>query len=376
MNRIFLLFLSVLLIQGTQRAQARADLDLGLRTDYVPGVEAVRAFVAGLDGQGRFVQANFLILPQMDLIQGENIGTFEDFGAGVALLRLHLWDRHDRFLGSHELRFRMREASGAVIFTVARPQGTAQKFGELFDDRDGDGAISNGDIVRYTVEVEGNMDHFEDLLSEDLQLVAGSVTTTEGEVVRGNTEEDTSIRVDGGCCFTTIQYNAVVRAHARNQGLAVLEDSGNFAYLDTDDPYTEEPGDATLLPVQCSAQDVNGDLVACAADRDRLADELATCGTERRALRTELDQILADPDRDGVPAISDQCPNTPRTLGEAIVVDGFGCSQAEFCSGIVLSKSDPLELCHQADWNHDEPGANPEDCRVELSRTCVSSGAR
>jgi uncharacterized repeat protein (TIGR01451 family) len=84
---------------------------------------------------------------------------------------------------------------------TAEPYGQIYCEAVLLTDADGDGHVSPGDIVRYTItgHNSGNANAYSitimDTLSVHTQLVSGSVTTTLGAVSVGNRVSDTSVLV-------------------------------------------------------------------------------------------------------------------------------------------------------------------------------------
>ncbi len=143
------------------------------------------------------------------------------------------------------------------------PALEATKADGLFDDGDGDGQLDGGDTLRYTVELTATGDVavpgviFEDTPGAHLTLVAGSVTTTQGTVVSGNTAGDTTVRVDVGTLAVgpavTVTFDAVVDdpldpsvTSVSNQGLVYGD---TVTGEPTDDPDTPAGDDPTDTPV-------------------------------------------------------------------------------------------------------------------------------
>jgi hypothetical protein len=231
---------------------------------------------------------------------------------------------------------------------MVKPTGTAQKTVELLADNDGNGAVSAGDLLRYTVVVDGDVARFGDDPGPGLRLVIGSVTTSFGRVTRGNSGPEFLVVVDelsGAPGPVTITFDCEVMPWLENQGWLELgyptETPSVYALtgIPTDNPDTSVVGDATRTPIICSGgQSCVEDLAACQRERDAL---------------------LADPDRDGVPAVLDLCKRTP---GGA-AVDDRGCSQDQFCQRIDAERPAGGEICRRADWRGDEPLTDPADCR-------------
>ena len=251
---------------------------------------------------------------------------------------------------------------GPFVTTVliVKPQTEATKKSESFVDRDGDGRLSDGDILRYEVRLE-RAERFTDTPGPGGRLVAGSVVTSHGTVDRGNAAGDTSIQVDdleeAGSAPVTITFDVEVDGVVVNQGTAWVDGIGQdrrTAIVPTDDPDTPDIlGDPTIRRLECSIGDCMKRLGACEAARK-------TCEAARQRLQDQLDAITADPDGDRVPAVLDLCLSTP--AGAAI--DDRGCSQDQFCRRINLFAPSGAAICRRADWKSDEPlDTNPHDCR-------------
>jgi hypothetical protein len=258
----------------------------------------------------------------------------------------------------------------AVTVLAVKPTGVAEKAVRLIADNDGDGLVSPGDLLRYTVVVDGDVARFSDDPDRGLRLVNGSVTTSFGTVTRGNSGPDHLVVVDGlagAPAPVVITFDCeVAPPSTANQGQLELRDdsetSSLFARISipTDDPRTSPVGDPTLTAVACSAGTCAEDLATCERDLDG-------CRAERQELRDQLAALLADPDRDGVPAVLDLCLKT----FSGAAVDERGCSQAQFCGRVDTTKARGDALCRAADWNGDEPLAAPRDCRPGTKGLCV-----
>lgn len=150
-----------------------------------------------------------------------------------------------------------------AIVTVADPLISATKSATLATDQNGDGVANPGDVIGYTIVVRnsgnapGISAFFNDLVDVNGALVVGSVTTSQGTVVSGNSTGQTTIAVDIGALAS--QSAVTIRFQVRidnplplgvtrivNQGLI----SGtNFPTVPTDDPETPTPDDPTITPV-------------------------------------------------------------------------------------------------------------------------------
>jgi uncharacterized repeat protein (TIGR01451 family) len=176
-----------------------------------------------------------------------------------------------------------------VTPVTTTPIVTVTKTDALQQDVDGDGNADPGDTIRYTVVLEnsGNGNalnvFFDDTPDPNTALVNGSVTTTLGTVTTGNTAGDTSVAVDVGTLpgyggTATIVFDVQVDdpftlgvASVSNQGSA---SGGNFTTVQTDDPATAAPTDATVTPVT-TAPNVTASKTAALqgdADGDGIAD--------------------------------------------------------------------------------------------------------
>jgi len=84
------------------------------------------------------------------------------------------------------------------------PRIISTKRDALAIDADGDGRVSPGDTLRYTIVITnagtgaGEFALLNDIADPNVTLVAGSVTTTQGTVTVGNDAGMTEISVDIG----------------------------------------------------------------------------------------------------------------------------------------------------------------------------------
>lgn len=400
LSRFFAILLVTLFATAAgARAAGAVLLIVDLRTDYDPGEEftGVRTRVAPFaDPTTDFRIRSVPAFAGIDWVAGARVGEFDDLPAGEYRVSVDLLDAAGAVVARQQL---LVDASVSIAATVlvARPNGSVEKSAALLVDADGDGAVSGGDTLRYTVVALGDGgERFVDELAPELALVAGSVTTTHGVVVEGNSPGDTRVEIGAmgttGAGTATVEFDAVVLPEVENQGEFLVE-TGSFdpagflgiyrsRRLPTDDPATAALGDPTRTPVACDLASCAGDLEECTDDLDtceteRLACEgdLSTCETARAAAEArvlELEElvgtILADPDSDGVPAIADRCADS--APGDA--VDDDGCTAAQFCGAIDLSLPQGNNICRHADWRNDEPVGNPNDCRPS-GGACVPS---
>ncbi len=128
------------------------------------------------------------------------------------------------------------------------------------DDRDGDGIVGAGDRLRYTIVVENQGGaaatgvRLLDTPDRNTALVAGSVATDAGAVVRGNTSGDASVTVNLGTLASgdsaIVAFDVIVNPQLRqstrritNQGTVRAD---NLADALTDDPTTASVDDPTV----------------------------------------------------------------------------------------------------------------------------------
>ena len=373
-------------LAGGARAEVAA---IDLRTDYAPAADfaGVRVRFASIVDPEVVFRADHLALSGHDYATDwVRVAEF-DAPLGNYLLTV------DLLAGDGEIVARW---STLTVFDTgrfyyadpAKPWGWAEKSVELFTDADGDGTISGGDRLRYTVAAQGLVGRrFTDELGHGLALVAGSVSTTHGLVLEGNAEGDRRVAIVdmafGDTGTAIVEFEATVLPEVANQGEILVEQGfytpgswgGQYASarIATDDPATPAPGDPTRSAVACGAAACQEDLDACTEELGDCAADLAACQADRAVLATrvagleaELGALLDDGDGDGVPAVADAC--TGSAVGAA--VDTRGCSLAQFCSGFELGAPQGVSRCRNADWDNDEPVGNPGDCRPE-SGLCV-----
>ncbi len=120
-----------------------------------------------------------------------------------------------------------------------------------------------GDTIRYTIVVDNNgiTDAngvtFSDVPDPNTSLVVGSVTTTQGVILTGNTAGDVDVAIDLGTMIAaasiTITFDVTINNplpvgvfQISNQGTI---DSDEFEPIDTNDPDTGPDDDPTITPV-------------------------------------------------------------------------------------------------------------------------------
>lgn len=151
------------------------------------------------------------------------------------------------------------------LVTIGVPAIAATKTVEISDDVGGDGGASPGDTLLYTIVVTNEGDAasgvvFTDTPDANTDLVVGSVTTSAGTVVGGNTPGDTSVEIDVGTLAAggsvTITFEVVIDpalpssvTEIVNQGLVAADGLDDVL---TDDPAEPGPEDPTVIAVDAA----------------------------------------------------------------------------------------------------------------------------
>lgn len=151
-----------------------------------------------------------------------------------------------------------------VIPVVAAALVTATKVDGLLVDGNGNGQADPGETLRYVIVVTNNGDQtaggvtFSNPDNPNTNLVAGSVTTSQGTVIVGNTAGDTTVAVDigdipGAGGSVTIEYQVVIDSPLAPGVTQVLcqgiVTGTNIPSTPTDDPDTPDPSDPTATPI-------------------------------------------------------------------------------------------------------------------------------
>jgi hypothetical protein len=362
-----------LLLAGMASAASADLLSLEANTNYHPGFDFTVAR-ASVSLGGRVVASHevplFIGDPSPFRVADFDLPTGELYDVEIELVH-----RTGRPLARRRAVVDFR-GNRVVTLVFAKPTGTAQKSVALVADNDRDGAVSAGDLLRYTVVVDGDAARFADDPGPGLRLAIGSVTTSFGTVTRGNTGPDFLVVVDGlegAPGPVTITFDCDVLPVLENQGELELADSSEgtstFARISipTDDPSTAVPDDATRTLVTCSGgPQCAADLAACTRDLGSCRTSRERCEQDRQELKDRLTALLTDPDSDGVPAVLDLCPKT--SAGAA--VDDRGCSQAQFCGRVPVSAPRADAHGRAADWRGAEPLSAPRDCRPGHKGIC------
>ncbi len=150
-------------------------------------------------------------------------------------------------------------ATSTPTNTPEPPNLVDPKVDSLIQDNDGNNLPSPGDVLQYVMTITNNGGSaaedvfFNDSPDINTSLVVGSVTTTKGSVVTGNTAGDDSITVDIGTIeageTVTITFNVTINtgistdvSSVSNQGIIT---GSNIPDQPTDDPDTGDQDDPT-----------------------------------------------------------------------------------------------------------------------------------
>lgn len=190
---------------------------------------------------------------------------------------------------------------------VSAPTLVDPKVDELYEDRDGNGVPSPGDILKYTVRIENAGTDtaknvvFSDAVDPHTSLLCSdpyAPQTTKGTVTgctpgKGGSLEVAVGDLASGESVTIIFYVEIVDyvEEIANQGLVKGD---NFPDDPTDDPDTAPPNDPTVTALSCNAHDLNGDCILDIRDV-RIAYKIAMGCIEP----TERQRQAADVDGDG-----------------------------------------------------------------------------
>ena len=153
---------------------------------------------------------------------------------------------------------------------AADPILSASKVDALLVDVDGDGEAEAGDVLRYSVGIDNSGDtealavSFSDVLDANSTLVVGSVTTSQGTIVSGNSAGDTAVFIDIGTigvgASVFMSFDALINAgisisvtEISNQGTV---SGDNFASLVSDDPDVGGATDPTVTSISHETEPV------------------------------------------------------------------------------------------------------------------------
>ncbi|MEZ4663482.1 MAG: hypothetical protein R2911_38560 [Caldilineaceae bacterium] len=153
---------------------------------------------------------------------------------------------------------------------AVRPNLIVQKSAFLAADNVEPPGLSRGDLLRYVISMRnlGNgpaLDvFFSDTPDGFTTPVAGSVSTSQGDIIKGNIAGDADVQVDVGDIqsgeVVTITFNVLINLEAppdlqsvRNQAFVEMSNAVNLATnqnsIPSDDPAVDGPADPTITPV-------------------------------------------------------------------------------------------------------------------------------
>ena len=179
------------------------------------------------------------------------------------------------------------DADPTVTMLTAAPELVAEKTDRLALDADGDGAVSPGDEVEYTVTVRnvGNTAAtgvgLADPAPDHAAIVAGSVSTSQGTVDQEAPSVVVTLGEIAGAADATVRFRVTVEnpipagvRELSNQGLVA---SAELPDVVTDDPEVDGAADPTVTPVVAAPEllvekgdslfeDVGGDGLASPGD--------------------------------------------------------------------------------------------------------------
>lgn len=148
--------------------------------------------------------------------------------------------------------------------TIVVPDVVDPKTVTLANDADGDGVPSPGDTLRYSAEIDNTGDGkafgvmFNDNPDANTTLVAGSVTPSQGNVMKGNSPGDMAIIVSLGTIpghgMATVSFEVTINNPIWDPVIAnqAVVQGTNFATVKSDDPGTRKNGDPTIIYAKTS----------------------------------------------------------------------------------------------------------------------------
>jgi uncharacterized repeat protein (TIGR01451 family) len=168
---------------------------------------------------------------------------------------------------SQGLTFSQPQLGSVYAITAADPNIVDPKTVTLEKDADGNGVPSPGDTLKYTAVINNTGTGaatgvtFSDTPDANTTLVAGSVTTSQGSVSKGNSAGDKWVGVSLGVIppagTATITFEVTINnpLHVHQIANQAITTGTNFSAVKSDDPGTPQPGDPTIIDVQASPLD-------------------------------------------------------------------------------------------------------------------------
>ncbi len=271
-----------------QVALADGDrLVIQVRTDATPGVhfDSIRSVLFDTDGSTVLDTEDHTAASARDYGLGVRVAEFlfgsgidsgtyfgqtslQSFGGTVVQRpwRVTLLPRHGHAVTNHNPTLHVATILLPLFFA---PVELAVKVVTLKEDNDTSGTVSPGDVLEYTVSFTtshalGRGSVLRDEPAPHAPLIPGTVTTSHGTVFRGNLPSDTDVEARFGPVPTGqlvfVKYRVSVSCLSPeiiNQGELTLKlagDSAEYGLL-TDDLFTPEVNDPTVVPVDCGLPD-------------------------------------------------------------------------------------------------------------------------
>ena len=244
---------------------------------------------------------------------------------------------------------------------TAAPILSATKVDALTNDADGDGNISPGDTITYTVVITNTGDQaasgvsFADTPDANTALTVGSVTTTQGAITSGNTAGDSTVGVSlgtipGGGASATVVFDVIIddpiaagASDISNQGTITSNELADFATDDPDDatgssdptstPITAAP-DVSATKTAALQADADADGNVDPGDTVRYTITLTNDGDEGAANLAVTDPVPANTTLDAV--VSTPTGSTDDSTATNIDVNSFSLAGGGATTSVVF----------------------------------------
>ena len=244
---------------------------------------------------------------------------------------------------------------------TAAPILSATKVDALTNDADGDGNISPGDTITYTVVITNTGDQaasgvsFADTPDANTALTVGSVTTTQGAITSGNTAGDSTVGVSlgtipGGGASATVVFDVIIddpiaagASDISNQGTITSNELADFATDDPDDatgssdptstPITAAP-DVSATKTAALQADADADGNVDPGDTVRYTITLTNDGDEGAANLAVTDPVPANTTLDAV--VSTPTGSTDDSTATDIDVNSFSLAGGGATTSVVF----------------------------------------
>lgn len=288
------------------------ELLVDFRSDYIPqkdfswievDVERV-PYQSGLSGRRL---SYFPADPGINFAAGVRLASYRDIDSASYDIAVTLYKGDGSPLITRHASIEL-DNDYAVTLIASRP-GSAVKSLSLVGDKNGDGVINYGDVIRISVEIESVSRNHSALYTDNFDngniLCAGSVKAPSGVIQSGNGANDKIVVVrflKESSQKVAISYDAIAAPDIITQGAALfgLDENENYGTgadgLLTDDPATVEKVDATRRKVVLSgAQN-------CSLGPTLYNDDAVRSDMSRTRPDIEADQPIFAPDLSGADA--------------------------------------------------------------------------